>query len=260
MQAVRVGGLLTRALAALFAVGWFVLPGFGLIDLSVTWSASWPEVLEAGWGLFSTVIVGAAFLLVTLRPRLWLAAASQLAVATTALAVSAAAARESRVFWLAGVLALETATVCGLALGTVHRHAGRRSRTEPRRGLLLVLAAAGAGPWLAYALHMWASNRQGRPGDVSLGIDHYAVQGALALALAALPVAAAVIRAELLPFVPACAGIAAAYLGLICLAWPDAQGGLGHAWSAAAMAWGLALLVAAVLPWSRRPAPARQPA
>jgi hypothetical protein len=28
--------------AAVFAAGWIVFPGFGLIDLSVTWSAGWP--------------------------------------------------------------------------------------------------------------------------------------------------------------------------------------------------------------------------
>jgi hypothetical protein len=38
-----------RATAGLFAVSWVVLPGFGAIDLAVTWSADWPQVLEAGW-------------------------------------------------------------------------------------------------------------------------------------------------------------------------------------------------------------------
>ena len=37
-------------LSGLFAVSWFVLPGFAVIDLSVTWNADWPQVLEAGWG------------------------------------------------------------------------------------------------------------------------------------------------------------------------------------------------------------------
>ena len=40
---------------------WIVLPGFGAIDLSVTWSPDWPQVLEAGWGLQFTVLVGAPF-------------------------------------------------------------------------------------------------------------------------------------------------------------------------------------------------------
>ena len=45
---------------------------------------------------------------------------------------------------------------------------------------LLLVAAAGVVPWLAYALHMWALNREERSdSDVTLGIDHYSLQGAL---------------------------------------------------------------------------------
>jgi hypothetical protein len=73
-----------------------VLPGFGVIDLSVTWSADWPQVLEAGWGLFATVIVGAAFVLVALRPCRSAPGAAQLTVATVALAISAVVAKEGR--------------------------------------------------------------------------------------------------------------------------------------------------------------------
>ena len=91
---------------------------------------------------------------------------------------------------------------------------------------------------------MWALNREDRSdSDVTLGIDHYSVQGALALALALLPLLAAV-RADLHPFVCVSASVAASYLGLVSLAWPDAAGGLGRAWSLAAMTWALALLAA----------------
>ena len=39
--------LAVRVLAVLFALTWLVLPGFGLIDLSVSWDPDWPVVLEA---------------------------------------------------------------------------------------------------------------------------------------------------------------------------------------------------------------------
>ena len=39
-----------RAIAGLFALSWIVVPGFGAIDLAVTWSSDWLQVLEAGWG------------------------------------------------------------------------------------------------------------------------------------------------------------------------------------------------------------------
>ena len=258
MQSDSMRELFARAAAALVAVSWFVFPGFGVIDLLATWSADWPQALEAGWGLFATAIVGAAFLLVALRPRRWMSAAAQLTVAAVALAVSAAAAEESRLLWLAAVLALEAAIVVGLARHGVRRQNGSVSG-QPRRSGFFVLAAVGAAPWLVYALQMWSLNREDRPVDVTISVDHYAVQGALGLALAFLPALAAV-GVDRLAFAPACAGVAASYLGLISLAWPDAQGGLSDAWAVAAIVWGLALLGVAVFPRRSRPvAPSTQP-
>jgi hypothetical protein len=39
--------LTVRLLAVLWALSWWVFPGFGVIDLSVTWDPGWPVVLEA---------------------------------------------------------------------------------------------------------------------------------------------------------------------------------------------------------------------
>jgi hypothetical protein len=50
--------IVARLLATFFAPTWLLLPGFGLIDLSVTLDADCPVVLEAGWGVFMTVLVG----------------------------------------------------------------------------------------------------------------------------------------------------------------------------------------------------------
>ena len=230
-----------RAIAGLFAFGWIVLPGFGAIDLAVTWNSDWPQVLEAGWGLFFTALVGAAFVLVATRPRACGPGLIQLVLTSGALAVSAAVADEPPLFWLAAALALETAIVGGLS-------------RRPRRGVgvaqmptgvsrpLLLLAGLGVVPWLAYAVDMWRLNRDGRiDADITIGVDHYAVQGALGLALAVLPFVAA-LRSDVRPFIPLCTGIAASYLGLISFVWSEAAGGFGRAWSAAAIAWGLALV------------------
>ena len=59
--------LAVRVLAVLCALTWLVLPGFGVIDLSVTWDPGWPVVLEASWGVFMTVLVGGSFLAVAVR-------------------------------------------------------------------------------------------------------------------------------------------------------------------------------------------------
>ena len=235
----------------MFAISWLVLPGFSLIDLSVTWDADWPQVLEAGWGLFATAIVGAAFLLLAVRPRVFMPAAAQLVVATGSLAASAVVARELiGLLVLAALLGFQTAVVGGLLRGAWRDRMELWGSLSDLRPLLL-LAIFGAIPWFAYALHMWSLNREGRTdSDITMGIDHYAMQGALALVLVALPLLAA-LRADLHPFVPVCTGAAAFYLGLVSLAWPDAAGGLGRAWSIAAMAWGLALVAATVAHRSR---------
>lgn len=246
--------VLVRAIAGMFAVSWIVLPGFGAIDLAVTWSSDWPQVLEAGWGLFATVIVGAAFVLVAARPRGFRPIALQLLVATVALAVSAVVAEEGRLLWFAAALALQTAIVSGLSrrLGRDRPEAGGRIALS---GPLLALAAVAAVPWLAYAVDMWALNREGRAdADITIGIDHYAMQGALALSLVLLSFLAA-LRPDVRPLAPVCAGVAGSYLGLVSLAWQDAAGGFDRSWSAAAIAWGIALVLVALLP----PAVRRRP-
>jgi hypothetical protein len=44
----RVFAVVRRVLAGFFAI-LFTFSGFGLIDLTVTWNAEWPQVLEAAW-------------------------------------------------------------------------------------------------------------------------------------------------------------------------------------------------------------------
>ncbi len=239
-------GIVLRTLAVLFALSWLVLPGFGVIDLSVTWATDWPQVLEAGWGLFFTVLVGAAFGLVAVRPRRSTPAVVQLVVAAGALAVSAVLARELRLLALSFAIALETAIVISVPQRQRLHARERRPRVS---WPLLLLASLGVVPWLVYALRMFALNRQERSdSDLTLGIDHYSVQGAVGLALAALAALTAVWPGGR-RFIGCCTGVVAAYLGLVSLAWPDAAGGFGRAWSAAAIAWGVALVALAL----RRP-------
>lgn len=235
-------GIALRVLAGLFALSWLVLPGFGVIDLSVTWNREWPQVLEAGWGLFFTVLVGAAFGLVAVRPRLSTPAVVQLFVAAGVLAVSAIVAREPRLLAFSFAIALETAIVMWVPQRERLDAGGRRPHVSRP---LLLLASLGVVPWVVYALRMYALNRQGRSdSDLTVGIDHYSVQGAVGLALAILAMLAAV-WLDGRRFVACCAGVVAAYLGLVSFAWPDAAGGFDRAWSAAAIAWGIALVAVA---------------
>jgi hypothetical protein len=58
-----------RILAGFLALTWVIVPGFGLVDLSVTWDPAWPQVLEAGWGLYMTLFVGIPFTAIAVRRR-----------------------------------------------------------------------------------------------------------------------------------------------------------------------------------------------
>jgi hypothetical protein len=240
--------VVVRLLAAVCALTWLILPGFGLIDLSVTWSSDWPEVLEAGWGLFFTVVVASPFVLVVVRLRGSMPGTPQLAVATLCLAAATVAAEEWRLGLLTALVALEA-----VAVGVLARP-WWRWRPTGRSLPVLVLGVAGIVPWVIYALEMFSRNREHRAdSDHSVGIDHYSVQGALGLALVLLPVAAG-LRRELGPFVPVCAGICAVYLGLVSVAWQDAAGRLGTVWSVLAILWGLGLAGGAFMDRDRVPA------
>jgi len=237
--------LTVRLLAVLWALSWWVFPGFGVIDLSVTWDPAWPVVLEASWGVFMTVLVGGSFLAVAVRPVRAAPALVTLGTALSTLLVCAAAGLEPQVLGYAAVLAVQTTVL--LALLRPWREPLRLGRPSlPMAGL----AAAGAVPWLVHAGTVFAANRRGAGetiGDITNGVDHYAVQGALALALIALPALAAVWprgRRHL----GVAAGLSAAYLGLVSLAFPDSWAGFSPTWSALCLAWGLAVVVLALVP------------
>jgi hypothetical protein len=231
------------------ALTWLVFPGFGLIDLGVTWNPDWPVVLEGGWGLFTTVLIGGSFLAVALRPRRSAPALVTLLVALGTMLVSAAAGLEWQLLGYAGVLAVEAAGIWAL-LRRVPDGEPLRPAPWSVRPPLLFIAALGVVPWVIYAAGQYRSNRANLGvalSDVTMGVDHYAVQGALALALAALAV-----LASCWPrgrrFTGIAVGVCAGYLGLVSLAFPHTWAGVGAVWSALTIAWGLALIGLSVVP------------
>ncbi len=230
--------LSVRVLALLCALTWLVLPGSGLIDLSVTWDPAWPVVLEASWGGFMTVLLGGSFLVVAVRPQASAPALMVLVVALAALLLSAAAGLEWPLLGYAALLALELLVVL-LVPG--------RERVRPFAPApwlpLLAVAVAGVVPWLAHAGRMFAANR-GDAGEaiqeLTMGVDHHAVQGALAMALVGLSLAGAVWprgRRHL----GLAVGVCAAYLGLVSFAFPGSWAGLSPTWSVLCVAWGAAV-------------------
>jgi hypothetical protein len=225
-----------RCLAGIYALLWLI-PGFAVIDLAVTWNPSWPMMLEGGWGLMFGALVAAPFAALVFEPERT-AAILQLTVVCLAIELAAGLS----LAWESAVLgAVLAAQITSIILGGPLRPLGTPRLSVP----LLVVAAVGSGPWVAYAFGMFAADRENRPdSDITLGVDHYAVQGALALSLVGLTCLAAFWPKR---FWPTAVGVAvsAAYLGVVSAAHQGTPGGFSTAWSWAAVAWGMAVAVAA---------------
>jgi hypothetical protein len=227
--------VLLRVLCVLFTVSWWVVPAMGVIDLSVTWDADWPVVLEAGWGVLMTVALGLPFLLTAVRPGLARAALAQVLVVAATLALAALVGQEPQMWWIGVMLVVETPALWALA------DRGRPVRSADLRLLVLALAAAPVGA--SYAWAMWADNRQTLfDSDLTNDTDHYSVQGALGLVLVALPVLAA-LRPAARRLAGTSTALAAGYLGLVSACWQGQPAGSGTGWSVATMAWAVVVLL-----------------
>ena len=140
-------------------------------------------------------------------------------------------------------LALETALVAGAPRRDL-LPAARRASSRP----LAALALLGAGPWLLYATQMWELNRQDRADkDITVGIDHYSVQGGYGLAVVAL-VTITAIWPQVRRFIGLCVGTCTLYLGVISFVWHPTQGSFNETWSLLCMRWGLAVALVAFRP------------
>jgi hypothetical protein len=92
---------------------------------------------------------------------------------------------------------------------------------------------------MVYAIAVWDLNRQDRPdADITVGIDHYSVQGAYGLALLGLVTVAALWPTGRL-LVGTCAGLSAVYLGAVSWAWRPTQGSFNQTSSVLCAVWGL---------------------
>lgn len=235
-----------RALSVLFALGWLG-PGFGLVDLSATWDPGWSQVLEAGWGLLFTVHVGGGLLAVAVGPRRPAAGLVELTLVAAVLVLSAAAAGEGPAIMLAGILAVQVVVLVRLLRGAPGVAPVVPVHLAPWPAMA-VLAVLGALPWCVYAVSMYRANRAGMCSaldEITLDVDHCAVQGGLAVTLAALSVLAACWPAGRL-LLGSSVALSATYLGLVSAAWPGTPGAYGRTWSVLSIAWSAALIALAL--------------
>jgi hypothetical protein len=228
-------------LAAGAAVFWGFL-FFGLIDFITpfTLGEEWAPhyLVETGWGLLYLVLVTVPLLVLVVRPGTAVALLQLVAVAL-ALMLSAVLAWSSA-HALPGVGVLLTAWALA-ALS--HARPPGLARPAP---ITVVVTAVGVVPAAAYA---WDMARATDNPEETWGLDHYPAQAALAVAvvLVALLAACTLAREGLGWLLPAgTAAFCAVWLGWQSVVWPERLASLGTVGGTAAIAWGVALLVATV--------------
>ena len=241
----RAHAVAARAVAAASAFIW-VFIFFGIIDLAVpveeTPGFYESYLLETGWGVLCTFLVGAAFVSLAARPDMMMPVA-QVVLAAVCLAATALAAGS----WAQLVPAMLLAGNCYAFSALARDHAWLpagwyRLKLDPAVG---VVAGASVLPAVLFAVDMIMGYREGRPplDDDTWGIDHWPTQAALGLAVAAVAVAvAAAVHARWsgTAVSAGCVAVAAAWLGSWSAAYPDHAGSAGRAWGIALVVWACA--------------------
>lgn len=171
-----------RLLALVMAAFWGFF-FFGLIDLLAF--AAGPDfhtslMLSTGWGLVFLFLVAAPLLAVGMRPHLAAPAALGL-VAAVAAAVTAGALLSGSVPHLTVAAGLAATVVLIAAAGDRRRAMWRPSWR--RSAVPMVLVAAAAVPWSAYAWAAARSTGANPVADETWGLDHWPIQAALPVAL-----------------------------------------------------------------------------
>jgi hypothetical protein len=224
-----------RLLATVLALGWLLFPGFGLIDLSVLHHPLFAQHvwLEAGWGLYMTLFAGVPCLVLAVRPG-HVGALAVLLVAAALLFASAGLGLEPQLLAYAALL-----------ISTWWALGGRAAPPRPDAVSWPLVALALLGiPWLWVANEMYRVNRASLlDRDLTNGVDHYAVQGALAVALVALPLLASRVQPARV-LAGGGAGLAGGYLGYVALVHPETEAALAQPWAWAAIGWGACTAIA----------------
>jgi hypothetical protein len=236
-----------QALAVFYALVW-LLPGFAIIDLTVSWSSSWPVMLEAGWGLMFGALIAAPFIALA-HTTDHTAAIVQLTVVCLVTGLASAISLAWQAAVLDAVLAAQILSIFLIGSPRSWHWLGPAHLSVP----LGVLTLVSIGPFGAYAFEMFAADRENRPdSDFTNGVDHYSIQGALALSLIALTGLAAWWPHR---FLLAAIGVAvsAIYLGIVSAAHQGTPGGFSTTWSWASMLWGGAVGASAFLDRYRQP-------
>lgn len=221
----RSTGRAARIWAALMVPFWTVLPGMGLLDLQTMFIEDGYYADSVGlmvsWGVFFTILVGLPFGWAAARPSHTGPVVALLGICAVTLLVGAPLGGQ----WEPALVAvLLTLTALPLVPSARRQAAREGMRLSPRPGVLALAAAT------APFAHLYAADAFGTARDdpspepwKTNGVDHWPVQGSLAIALVLLIVAIGVWPRA----VPLFRAVVALALGSLALAWamhPDTVG------------------------------------
>lgn len=234
-----------RAVAVVGVLVWWI-GLMGPIDLAVPIYA--PPLfydaylIETGWGLLYTVLLGVPTIALVARPLSRPAPLQVLAVAAS-LAVMSVATSDLGHLVPAGIAVLLVAAVRLLAGGPVSPWRGAWCRPRRQDAVAVVLVGLAVVPAVLYAADMARATREDRyPVDITQLLNHWPAQGAWALAVVAVAALSVVLAQGRMA--AWCASVSAVWLGVVSVLHPDHSGSIG-AWGGwAAVVWGVALLLA----------------
>jgi hypothetical protein len=244
---------LTGRLRLVRAVAWLMVAVstvglFGIVDLMtlpgwVDQRYVWAVPLEASWGSLMTFVVAGSYLSIARNPQDPWPGTILLTVAALSLILCAIFGADARPLPLAPVIA-----VPAIGLAFVGRQDVHGFKSAPGLSWRHLLMAAAAVPlWLPYSSHAFQMSRlEPNAGHLTMGIEHWPVQGATGITL----LAAALVMAwwsEGRPLLRVSISLSAVYIGVAMLAYPDRAGAMDSPmWGVAMVLWGtvLALLPA----------------
>ncbi len=237
--AARIAAVLLALVAALGLLGLIDLfTLLGWVDQSYVWEVP----LEASWGSLFTFLVAGSCLWVALFPGAPWPALVQLGISALSLAVSAAVGLDWRPLALAVGIA-----VSGLGLWQLLGRPPADLGGPPSvQRAVLAVALLGFPLWLPYASVAFERSRTGVLGSVTQGIEHWPVQGAVAVALVLAALVLAVYE-DGRPLLRVAVSLSAVWIGMAELAYPDRDGAMGSVlWGVGVTLWGLLVAVTAV--------------
>jgi len=214
-----------RVAAALMVPFWTVLPGMGLIDLQVMFVPgsyySDSVGLMVSWGVLTTLLVGLPFAWFVARPSQALPVAVVLGVCAVAVLVGAVLGGQWPPAAVAALIVVTALPVLPAALRQA-RAEGLRLRVRPGFLVLTALTVPFAWRYAADAFRTARTDPSPEPW-LTNGVDHWPLQGALAVVVVVLLVVLA-LWPRGVPVVRAALSLALATMALCWGMHPDTVG------------------------------------